>query len=77
MILFLGREGNLVYFEYLKHAPLYLRKLSAALSEASQSDQLLRPLVEDLDHLSGGHYHPAGQCQCLIVLKLIFLQAHL
>ena len=77
MILFLGGEGNLVYLEYLKHAPLYLRKLSAALSEASQSDQLLRPLVEDLDHLSGGHYHPTGQGKCLIVLELIVLEAHL
>jgi hypothetical protein len=77
VILFLCWERDLIYFEYLKHAPLYLRELSVALAEASQSDQLLGPLIEDFDHLSGGHDHPTGQSQCLIMLELIFLQAHL
>ena len=77
MILFLCWERDLINFEYLKHAPLYLRELSVALAEASQSDQLLWPLIKDFDHLSGGHDHPTGQRESLIVLEIIFLQAHL
>jgi hypothetical protein len=77
VILFLCWECDLIHFEYLKHAPLYLRELSVALAEASQSYQLLGPLVEDFDHLSGCHDHPTGQCEGLIMLELIFLQTHL
>ena len=77
VILFLSWERDLVHFEYLKHAPLYLRELSVALAKASQSDQLLGPLVKDFDHLSGGHDHPTGQREGLIMLELIFLKAHL
>ncbi len=60
VILFLCGECDLINFEYLKHAPLYLRELSVSLAEAGQSDQLLRPLIEDFDHFSGGHDHPTG-----------------
>ena len=77
MILFLCWECNLIHFEYLKHAPLNLRELSVALAKASQSDQLLGPLIEDFNHLPGGHDHATGQSESLIVLELIFLQAHL